>query len=171
MDTQIGAVRLVCDRYLFRTGLTHKQTLLTSLARATALLHMHQDLINSVQPIPAPPPKAGKGQKRIPRPKIEPDPAREEVEARCIEAMKLVRKVYVRHPNYGDLVRGLDQGGLECLEDRVRVSVGERIAFFILLELTFARYTPFAYAWLDYSLPQRSLHPSRQSPFHGRSQA
>jgi len=101
------------------------QTLLTSLARATALLHMPPDLLNSVRTIPPPPPKAEKGQKRIPRAKVEPDPAREEVEAKCLEAMKLVRKVYVRHPNYGDLVRGLDKGGLAGLDDRVRVSVGE----------------------------------------------
>ncbi|ORY29532.1 hypothetical protein BCR39DRAFT_532000 [Naematelia encephala] len=108
-NLRIGAVRL---------------TLLTALARATALLHMPSDLINSVQPIPPPPPKAEKGQKRIPRPKIEPNPAREEVEARCVDAVKLVRKVYVRHPNYGDLVKGLSDGGLAGLEERVKVNVG-----------------------------------------------
>ena len=83
------------------------------------------DLIRSVRPIPTPAPKAEKGQKRTPRIKVEPDPAREEVEIRCLEAMKLVRKVYVRHPNYGDLVQGLGKGGLDGLEERVRVSVGE----------------------------------------------
>jgi DNA ligase-1 len=100
------------------------QTLLTSLARATALFHTPTDLINSVLPLPGPAPKAEKGQKRIPRPKVEPDLAREEVEARCVEATKLVRKVYVRHPNYGDLVKGLEGHGLEGLEERVPVSVG-----------------------------------------------
>ena len=100
------------------------QTLLTSLARATALLHMPQSLITEVRPIPPPPPKHEKGQKRIPRVKPEPDPARDQVELRCVEAVKLVRKVYVRHPNYGDLVIGLSSGGLDGLEDRVRVSVG-----------------------------------------------
>ncbi|KAK8861449.1 hypothetical protein IAR55_002268 [Kwoniella newhampshirensis] len=108
-NLRIGAVRL---------------TLLTALARATALLHMPTELVQSVRPIPAPPPKAEKGQKRIPRPKFEPDPAREEVEERCLDAVKVVRKVYVRHPNYGDLVRGLDAGGLEGVEGRVPVSVG-----------------------------------------------
>ncbi|WWD16639.1 hypothetical protein CI109_101069 [Kwoniella shandongensis] len=108
-NLRIGAVRL---------------TLLTALARATALLHMPVELVESVRPIPAPPPKAEKGQKRIPRPKIEPDPCREEVEERCLEAVRTVRKVYVRHPNYGDLVRGLDAGGLDGVEDRVPVSVG-----------------------------------------------
>lgn len=42
-----------------------------------------------------------------------------------MEATKIVRKVYVRHPNYGDLVKGLDGRGLEGLEERVPVSVGE----------------------------------------------
>ncbi|OCF58023.1 DNA ligase 1 [Kwoniella mangroviensis CBS 10435] len=108
-NLRIGAVRL---------------TLLTALARATALLHMPAELIDSVRPLPPPPQKLEKGQKRVPRPKIEPDPAREEVEERCVEATKIVRKVYVRHPNYGDLVVGLDHGGLIGLEDRVGVNVG-----------------------------------------------
>ncbi|WWC68734.1 uncharacterized protein I206_102668 [Kwoniella pini CBS 10737] len=108
-NLRIGAVRL---------------TLLTALARATALLHMPEALISSVKPLPPPPQKLEKGQKRQPRPKVEPDPAREEVEERCLEAAKIVRKVYVRHPNYGDLVVGLDQGGLTGLEERVGVNVG-----------------------------------------------
>lgn len=109
-NLRIGAVRL---------------TLLTSLARATALLHCPPELLHSVRPVPLPPPKAKPGEKRIPKPKVEPDPSREEVEQRCVDATKLVRKVYVRHPNYGDLVRGIDAGGLEGLEGRVPVSVGE----------------------------------------------
>ncbi|WWC87781.1 uncharacterized protein L201_002673 [Kwoniella dendrophila CBS 6074] len=108
-NLRIGAVRL---------------TLLTALARATALLHIPQELLDSVKPLPPPPQKLEKGQKRVPRPKIESDPAREEVEERCVEAVKTVRKVYVRHPNFSDLVVGLDQGGLVGLEDRVGVNVG-----------------------------------------------
>jgi DNA ligase-1 len=83
---------------------------------------MPKDLIDSVRPIPEVPPKE-KG-KRVIKPKVEPDPAREAVEVRCMDAVRLVRKVYVRHPNYGDLAQGLDKFGLEGLEDRVQVSVG-----------------------------------------------
>jgi DNA ligase-1 len=83
---------------------------------------MPRDLINSVRAIPIPPPKE-KG-KRVIKPKIEPDPAREQVEALCMDAVRRVRKVYVRHPNYGDLARGLETLGLEGLEERVQVSVG-----------------------------------------------
>jgi DNA ligase-1 len=67
--------------------------------------------------------------KRVIKPKIEPDPARDEVEARCLEAVRLVRKVYVRHPNYGDLAQGLEKQGLDGLEDRVKVSVGKTLQF------------------------------------------
>ena len=106
-NLRIGAVRL---------------TLLTSLARATALFNMDKTLLGSVRAIP-PTPAKEKG-KRVPKPKVEPDSAREEVEQRCLEAIKLVRKVYVRHPNYRDLVIGLENGGLDGLEERVAVSVG-----------------------------------------------
>jgi DNA ligase-1 len=84
---------------------------------------MPRDIIESVRPLPIPPLKE-KG-KRVVKPKIEPDPAREQVEALCMDAVRRVRKVYVRHPNYGDLAQGLDKLGLEGLEDRVQVSVGE----------------------------------------------
>jgi DNA ligase-1 len=103
------------------------QTLLTALARATALLHLPSSLLSSVKAIPPPPPKTEKGQKRIPRPKIEPDLAREEVEESLVQATRLVRKVYVRHPNYGDLVQGIQNGGLEGLDERVPVSVGTSV--------------------------------------------
>jgi DNA ligase-1 len=84
---------------------------------------MPSDLIQSVRPIPVPPAKE-KG-KRVIKPKVEPDPARDEVEIRCMDAVRRVRKVYVRHPNYGDLANGLDKFGLDGLEDRVQVSVGK----------------------------------------------
>ncbi|EIW68887.1 hypothetical protein TREMEDRAFT_31295 [Tremella mesenterica DSM 1558] len=106
-NLRIGAVRL---------------TLLTSLARATALLHMDKELLGQVKEIP---PLATKEKgKRAVKVKVEPEPAREEVEQKCLEAVKLVRKVYVRHPNYRDLVIGLENGGLIGLEDRVAVNVG-----------------------------------------------
>ncbi|ORX36503.1 ATP-dependent DNA ligase [Kockovaella imperatae] len=108
-NLRIGAVRL---------------TLLTSLARATAIYLAPQDLLASIRPLPADPPKAAPGQKRVPRPKPQPDPARDKMEELCIEAVKLVRKVYVRHPNYSDLGEAIIKGGLIGLEDRVPVSVG-----------------------------------------------
>lgn len=84
-------------------------TLLTALARAAAL-HAIPDTELDVLPLPE------KGKKPL-------DPAREAAEERCAVAVRLVRRVYVRHPNYGDLVRGLE-GGLDGLEARVPLSVG-----------------------------------------------
>lgn len=94
---------------------------------------MPRDIIESVRPIPIPPLKE-KG-KRVVKPKIEPDPAREEVEALCMDAVRRVRKVYVRHPNYGDLAQGLDKLGWEGLEDRVQVSVGECFCYCIASDM------------------------------------
>ncbi|KAL1410346.1 hypothetical protein Q8F55_004354 [Vanrija albida] len=94
-NLRIGAVRL---------------TLLTAFARAAALHEMPREDFEEILPV------VEKGKKR-------PDPVREKIEARCTEAVRLVRRVYVRHPNYDDLVRGI-QPGLEGLEQRVPVSVG-----------------------------------------------
>lgn len=80
------------------------------MARAAALKAYPRDALDKVLPLPE------KGKKPL-------DPAREAADAACAEAVRLVRRVYVRHPNYGDLVRGLE-GGLQGLEGRVPLSVG-----------------------------------------------
>jgi DNA ligase-1 len=139
-----------------------RQTLLTALARATALFHLPAELADEVKPIPQAPPKAEKGQKRITKPKVEPDPAREEVEERLVAATKLVRKVYVRHPNYGDLVKGIEDGGLVGLEDRVPVSVGE---WNLKIKLS-TRYSPFSHARVDHSVLGRGVHTSGHAAVH-----
>ncbi|KAL7419729.1 hypothetical protein Q5752_005645 [Cryptotrichosporon argae] len=95
-NLRIGAVRL---------------TLLTSLARAVALHCTPLERLSAIQPLPA-------DKKKAPA-----DAAREAVELELQDAVRLVRRVYVRHPNYADLVRGLADG-LDGLEDRVPVSVG-----------------------------------------------
>lgn len=82
---------------------------MTALARAAAL-HAIPDAELDVLPLP------DKGKKPV-------DPARDAAEAKCAAATALVRRVYVRHPNYGDLVRGLESG-LDGLEARVPLSVG-----------------------------------------------
>jgi DNA ligase-1 len=94
---------------------------------------MPSDLIQSVRPIPVPPAKE-KGKRAI-KPKVELDPARDEVELRCMDAVRRVRKVYVRHPNYGDLANGLDKFGLDGLEDRVQVSVGKYLFDVLVFKL------------------------------------
>lgn len=85
-------------------------TLLTALARAAALKEYPNADLAAVLHVP------DKGKKPA-------DPAREAADKACTEAVRLVRRVYVRHPNYGDLVSGLSQG-LDGLETRVPLSVG-----------------------------------------------
>lgn len=85
-------------------------TLLTAFARAAALHELSPEDYKGILPLPE------KGKKP-------PDPVRERIEARCAEAVRLVRRVYVRHPNYDDLVKGIEPG-LEGLEQRVPVAVG-----------------------------------------------
>nr|ODN98553.1 DNA ligase 1 [Cryptococcus depauperatus CBS 7855] len=104
-NLRIGAVRL---------------TLLNSLARATALFHLSPSLRTSIRPLPIPFTEKPKGSSKV---KTEPDLVRDNVESICLEAIRVVRKTYVRHPNYSDLIAGL-RDGTQNLEDRVPVSVG-----------------------------------------------
>ncbi|GAA5838090.1 hypothetical protein JCM5353_004494 [Sporobolomyces roseus] len=46
------------------------------------------------------------------------------VEEKLAGAVKVVRKVWARHPNFGHLVKALLEGGLDGLEERVGLSVG-----------------------------------------------
>lgn len=50
------------------------------------------------------------------------------VEDKFKRAEQLVRKVWAKHPNFGHLVEALLEGGLEELEERVGLSVGESFA-------------------------------------------
>lgn len=57
------------------------------------------------------------------------DPRRRQLMSRLAEAEAIVRKVYVRHPNYDDIVSALlkDDVGLEGLEEAVPLQVGTPI--------------------------------------------
>ena len=50
------------------------------------------------------------------------------VEDKFKRAEQLVRKVWAKHPNFGHLVEALLEGGLEELEERIGLSVGESFA-------------------------------------------
>ncbi|WVQ74491.1 hypothetical protein IAR50_004092 [Cryptococcus sp. DSM 104548] len=95
-----------------------KLTLLTALARATTLLHLPEDLRSTILPLST----DGKG-KRSTKVKPETDPSREAAEQLCLSAIGVVRKAYVRHPNYAHLIKGLESG-VGGLEERVPVTVG-----------------------------------------------
>ncbi|KAJ9126077.1 hypothetical protein QFC24_002349 [Naganishia onofrii] len=63
----------------------------------------------------------GKGKAKV-EPEVE--AARECVEAKLVAATALLRKVYVRHPNYDDILAALLEKGFDDLADRVPLSVG-----------------------------------------------
>ncbi|KAJ9092045.1 hypothetical protein QFC20_007476 [Naganishia adeliensis] len=110
-------------------------TLLAAMARAFSLTrsatcrpttaaseryHVTPEELAAVQPIPEKNGK-GKGKGKV---KEEPDGARQHVEAKLVEATALLRKVYVRHPNYEDILNALLEHGFEDLFGRVPLAVG-----------------------------------------------
>lgn len=54
----------------------------------------------------------------------EKDTAREAIMTKMVSAEALIKLVFVRHPNYDDIVAAFLEGGLEGLERRVPLSVG-----------------------------------------------
>ncbi len=53
------------------------------------------------------------------------DPARERILQKFVTAETVLRKVYVQHPNYNDIVDALLANGLEHLPQCVKVRLGE----------------------------------------------
>jgi DNA ligase-1 len=107
-----------------------KASILTALARATALLppshepfqippisnfHVTADLLSRVLPANSTPTK----KKLV-------DPARDEIILKFSQAESLLKRVFVKHPNYDHIVNsGLFKGGLDGLEERIPLTVGE----------------------------------------------
>lgn len=87
------------------------------------MIRLPADLKQTIIPLPRTTVKVDGNDKRSVITKALPDVARDTAETLCLDAIRIVRKVYVRHPNYGDLVAGLKEG-VENLEDKVPVSVG-----------------------------------------------
>ncbi|KLO14606.1 ATP-dependent DNA ligase [Schizopora paradoxa] len=52
------------------------------------------------------------------------DPAREKILQKFITAESIVKKVYVQHPNYNDIVEAILTSGLERLSECVQIKVG-----------------------------------------------
>lgn len=87
------------------------------------IIRLPIDLKQSIIPLPKATVNDGRNDKRSAIARAPPDAARDTAETLCLDAIRIVRKVYVRHPNYGDLVAGLKEG-VESLENKVPVSVG-----------------------------------------------
>lgn len=120
-------------RYLVRTLTQHirvgavRTSILTALARSLVLTRpfSHQSFISG-SPYFAPHEllsriKAGRGKGK----KKEEDPASLAVQAKFLEAEKILKQVYVQHPNYDHIAEAILNVGLEGLADNVKLSVGE----------------------------------------------
>lgn len=111
LNLRVGAVRTSILIALARALVLTPQTSLGGPDRDHSPHHATTQSIALVQPL------AAEGKKV-------PDPAREELSEKFIQAEALVKKVFVQHPNYEHIVAGLFNGGLDDLELRVPLTVG-----------------------------------------------
>ncbi|THH07503.1 hypothetical protein EW145_g3341 [Phellinidium pouzarii] len=130
---QIKAARGEETRYLVRTMTQHirvgavRASILTALARALVLTRpfsqskppdnspyfVAPNLLSGVKEV------TGKGKK-----KEDDDPVRSAVVAKFLGAERLLKQVYVQHPNYDHIAEALLDSGLEGLDQRVTLQVG-----------------------------------------------
>jgi DNA ligase-1 len=113
LNLRVGAVRTSILTALARALVLTPQTSLGGPEYDHSPHHATTQSIALVQPL------AAEGKKV-------PDPAREELREKFIQAEALVKKVFVQHPNYEHIVAGLFNGGLDSLELRVPLTVGAR---------------------------------------------
>ncbi|EJT97275.1 ATP-dependent DNA ligase [Dacryopinax primogenitus] len=102
-----------------------RNTLLQAVARAFALSQPEKSMLKKeddeyvpeeIKAQVLPPPK---GKKKAP-----PDPARTKATEILLKAEGTVKRTYAQHPNYGHIIRGLLNGRLGELPDRVPLTVG-----------------------------------------------
>lgn len=97
------------------------------------------------------------------------------VEDKFKRAEQLVRKVWAKHPNFGHLVEALLEGGLEELEERIGLSVGESFGRSFAcwaggggpderLPTPLHRRSPRTHARIHHPLLRRHPHPPRFPP-------
>lgn len=136
-------------RYLVRTLTQHvrvgavRTSVLTALARALVLTRpvSHEELISGSRyfaphdSLPRIDVRPGKGKKK------EEDPARLAVQEKFLEAEKILKQVYVQHPNYDDIAEALLKVGLEGLSESVTLSIGECLHSIFHLSVQTARFT------------------------------
>ena len=93
----------------------------------------------------------------------------------CVK-LTLAFDTSVRHPNYDDILEALLAQGLDNIEERVSLSVGEthcRLpgARYLNTMIFVCRYPVVSHVGIDNPFIERSLYPPRKPSFHGRGQA
>jgi DNA ligase-1 len=109
-NLRVGAVRMsiltALSRAMVLTPLTH-----FSHCSKNSIYHTTLDLISRVKPL-------------VDKGKVV-DSARDEIYAKFTQAENVIKRVYVQHPNYEALAAALLEVGLDGLENKVTLSVGE----------------------------------------------
>ena len=123
-NLRVGAVRTSILTALARAMVLSPPTTALGVDFAQSQYHLSADLLAKVKPLVA----SAKG-------KSPADPIREEVLSKFVVAESLVRKTYVQHPNYDDIIAALASGGLDGLETNVSLSIGKCCLCFRSLSL------------------------------------
>jgi DNA ligase-1 len=111
LNLRVGAVRTSILTALARALVLTSQTSLGGPDRDHSPYHATSESISLVQPL-------------APEGKKVPDPAREKLHEKFIQAEALIKKVYSQHPIYEHIVAGLFNGGLDSLDLHVPLTVG-----------------------------------------------
>jgi len=114
-NLRVGAVRAsiltALSRAMVLTPLSHFGVTITH-----SVYHASAELLSNVNPV-------GKIQGL--------DKARDELGVKFMQAESLIKRVYVQHPNYEHITAALLKAGLESLEERVSLTLGEFLSILI----------------------------------------
>ncbi|KAG6888092.1 hypothetical protein C0992_009631 [Termitomyces sp. T32_za158] len=109
-NLRVGAVRATILLALSRAMVLTPSTHLNDKAIEPSL-HVTTELLENYKPT------TGRKRGAV-------DPASDVLAAKFGFAESLIKRVYVQHPNYEDIVMALLQGGLDSLEEKVRLTIG-----------------------------------------------
>ena len=165
-NLRVGAVRTTLLSALARALVLTPPLAVVHVPCESSALYASIDLVDEAA-LPPPPKSKGKG-KAV-------HSARDAVDAKFRRAEGLVRKVYVQHPNYDDIVRALLEVGLDGLAEHAPLSVGEAIIVLPFDSIKtddrgLLRHTSTADASIACAIGRRNLRPPRRFALHRRVQ-
>lgn len=110
-NLRVGAVRTSILTALARAMVLTPPSHMPATTPGTSIYHASPELVSQVN-------KLDTKKKYV-------DAAREAIDAKFVLAESLIKKVFVTHPNYDDIVGALLEVGLDGLSERVALSVGK----------------------------------------------
>jgi DNA ligase 1 len=112
-NLRVGAVRTSILIALARAMVLTPPSDLAVAIPGSSIYHASPELVSEVKQL------AGDTKKKYI------DAARETIDAKFVLAEGLIKKVYVTHPNYDDIVAALLEAGLDGLSERVPLTIGK----------------------------------------------